>query len=69
MNARTITDELALAAWELAEAESAMLRAEHEMRAARRRHKDAAQRLAELHARISREIITIQKHLHERNRA
>jgi hypothetical protein len=69
MDAKTITDALALAAWELAEGESAMLRAENELRAARRQRKGAARRLAVLHEQIANEIITIQNHLHERNRA
>jgi prefoldin subunit 5 len=69
MNAKTITDALALAAWELAEAESTIRRAENELRKARRQHGRAASRLAQLHEQVAREIITIQNHLHERNRA
>lgn len=69
MNAKTITDALALAAWELAEGESGIIRAENELRKARRQHSRAAQRLAKLHEQIASEIITIQHHLHERHRA
>lgn len=60
MTAKSITDALALAAWELAEAEGAIRRAEREMAQGLRRHKRAAQHLAQLHEQISLEIKTLQ---------
>jgi len=52
MTAKSITDALALAAYELAEAETEMLRAEHALRQARRRHVSAALLIADLHTQV-----------------
>lgn len=61
MTAQSINDALSLAAWELAESESAMRRAEKELAAARRRQKRSAQHLAELHEQIMGEIKKIEQ--------
>lgn len=58
MNAHTITTELELAAYELAEAE------QHERTAQRLRNK-AAKRIAALHANITTEIKAIEKRRNE----
>lgn len=59
MTAKLITDTLALAAYDLAEAETAILAAEHDLRQARRRQVAAIGLLADLHAQIKSAVKTI----------